>query len=76
MKMFLEVQEMQLQKTKFYAEKAAADKAKKEGLNKHDLKRTEEKEVYGELDRPYPNQVVNDIKQKFVDWDNYKMVVM
>ena len=31
---------------------------------------------YGELDRPAPEEVIADIKDKFVDWDCYKMNVM
>lgn len=34
------------------------------------------REEYGELDRPEPADVIADIKEKFVDWDVYKMSVM
>ena len=33
-------------------------------------------EQYGELDRPMPCEVITDIKEKFVEWDVYKMSVM
>ena len=34
------------------------------------------KEEYGELDRPEPADVIAYIREKFVDWDLYKIGVM
>ena len=34
------------------------------------------REEYGELDRPEPSDVIAEIKDRFVDWDIYKMSVM
>ena len=34
------------------------------------------REEYGELDRPDPSDVISEIKDRFVDWDVYKMSVM
>ena len=33
-------------------------------------------EEYGEIDRPLPLSDINEIKDKFVEWDMYKMIVM
>ena len=44
---------------------------KKQGANKRPYK-----EEYGELDRPEPAHVIEEIKDKFVNWDLYKMTVM
>ena len=33
-------------------------------------------EEYGEVDRPQPKQVINDIVGKFIDWDTFKMSIM
>jgi len=41
-------------------------------MRSHQAQRVE----YGELDRPAPEDVIADIKEKFVDWDMYKMSVM
>ena len=43
------------------------------------LQRTKKKvrrEEYGEIDRPEPAEVIADIKEKFVDWDVYKISTM
>ena len=34
------------------------------------------REEYGEIDRPEPAEVIADIKDKFVDWDLFKISVM
>ena len=34
------------------------------------------KEEYGELDRPEPAEVIAELKERFVSWDQYKMSVM
>ena len=33
-------------------------------------------EHYGEADQPYPLSVYTEIKEKFVDWDLYKLTVI
>ena len=33
-------------------------------------------EEYGEIDRPLPLDDIDEIKDKFVEWDMYKMIVM
>ena len=33
-------------------------------------------EEFGEVDRPQPQQVINDIVGKFIDWDTFKMSIM
>ena len=39
-------------------------------------KKRAQREVYGEIDRPEPAEVIADMKDKFVEWDIYKMSVM
>jgi hypothetical protein len=34
------------------------------------------KEEYGEADRLLPKSILNDVKDKFVDWDVYKLSVI
>ena len=33
-------------------------------------------EEYGEVDRPQPKQVIDDIVGKFIDWDSFKMSIL